>query len=98
MRRGRQTDIDGVGIALIALASATLEVALDRGQIEDWFGSPFICWMLALAMAGWIATMVWEMRAQDPVIDFSPARQSQFRHLQCACSLFSGWGCSAAPR
>src|SRR5690349_18150564 len=67
---GGRLSVDGVGIGLIALASATLEIALDRGQIEDWFGSTFICSMLALALFGWIATVIWEMRAKDPVIDF----------------------------
>jgi DHA2 family multidrug resistance protein len=70
VRPGGKLTVDGLGITLIALASATLEVALDRGQIEDWFGSPFICWMLGLALLGWIATVIWEMRAQEPVIDF----------------------------
>jgi DHA2 family multidrug resistance protein len=70
VRRGGKLSVDGVGIGLIALASATLEVALDRGQIEDWFGSTFICWMLALALFGWIATVIWEMQAKEPVIDF----------------------------
>lgn len=70
VRPGGKLTVDGLGITLIALASATLEVALDRGQIEDWFGSPFICWMLGLAVAGWIATVIWEMRVKEPVIDF----------------------------
>jgi DHA2 family multidrug resistance protein len=70
VRHGGKLSIDGVGIGLIALASGTLEVALDRGQIEDWLGSSFICWMLALALFGWIATVIWEMRAKEPVIDF----------------------------
>ena len=70
VRHGGKLSVDGMGIALIALASATLEIALDRGQIEDWFGSRFICWMLALALLGWIATVIWEMRAQEPIVDF----------------------------
>src|SRR5690242_75100 len=70
VRQGGKLSVDGLGIALIALASATLEVGLDRGQIEDWFGSSFICWMLTLALFGWIATVIWEMRAKAPVIDF----------------------------
>ena len=70
VRPGGRLTVDGVGIGLIALASATLEIALDRGQIEDWFGSPFICWMLAAAFFGWIATVLWEMNAKEPVIDF----------------------------
>src|SRR5262249_34155959 len=39
--------IDGIGIGLIAIASASLELALDRGQIDDWFGSRFITLMIA---------------------------------------------------
>src|ERR1019366_3503157 len=33
--------VDFTGIVLITLASAALEVSLDRGQIDDWFGSSF---------------------------------------------------------
>src|SRR6202161_4745645 len=66
VRPGGKLTVDGLGITLIALASAALEVALDRGQIEDWFGSPFICWMLALAAMGWTATIIWEMRVKEP--------------------------------
>jgi DHA2 family multidrug resistance protein len=62
--------IDRTGIALIVLASAALEVALDRGQIDDWFGSAFICWMLAIGAVGWIATVAWETRLQEPIIEF----------------------------
>lgn len=70
VRLGGKLSIDGVGISLIALSSAALELTLDRGQIEDWFGSPFICWMLGIGVVGWIATVAWELRLKDPVIDF----------------------------
>ena len=70
VRTNGKLNIDGIGIALIALASATLEVALDRGQIDDWFGSPFICSMLAIGALGWIATVAWEIRLEEPIIEF----------------------------
>ena len=70
VRTNGRLHIDGTGIALIALASAALEVALDRGQIDDWFGSRFICWMLAIGVMGWIATVVWEIRLKEPIIEF----------------------------
>ena len=57
VRTNGRLNIDATGIALITVASAALEVALDRGQIEDWFGSAFICWMLGIAVIGWIATV-----------------------------------------
>ena len=89
VRPGGKLTVDGMGITLIALASATLEVALDRGQIEDWFGSPFICWMLGLALVGWIATIVWEMRVKEPVIDF---RLLANRNFAIASVLFFVFG------
>jgi DHA2 family multidrug resistance protein len=70
--------IDGLGITLIALASATLEVALDRGQIDDWFNDRFITTMIVVAVFGWIATIVWELYAKDPIIDFSLLKSRNF--------------------
>ena len=61
--------VDGIGIALIALGSGALEILLDRGQIDDWFGSPFICWMFAAAILCLSAAIFWELRQDDPVID-----------------------------
>jgi DHA2 family multidrug resistance protein len=62
--------VDGIGIALIGLGSAALEILLDRGQIDDWFGSNFICSMFTLALACLSAAVFWELRTPDPVIDF----------------------------
>ena len=89
VRTNGKLHIDGIGIALIALASAALEVALDRGQIDDWFGSSFICWMLAIGVLGWIATIVWEMRLREPVIDF---RLLASRNFAIASVLFFVFG------
>src|ERR1700729_626667 len=89
VRTNGKLHIDGTGIALIALASAALEVALDRGQIDDWFGSPFISWMLAIGVTGWIATVVWEMRLKEPIIDF---RLLLNRNFAIASALFLVFG------
>lgn len=70
IRTNSRLRVDGIGIALIATASATLEVALDRGQIDEWFGSTFITWMIAIAVIGWIATVAWELRLKEPIIEF----------------------------
>jgi MFS transporter, DHA2 family, multidrug resistance protein len=89
VRTDGKLNLDGIGISLIALASAALEVTLDRGQIEDWFGSPFICWMLGIGVIGWIATIVWELRIREPVIDF---RVLANRNFALASVLFFVFG------
>src|SRR3569833_446926 len=62
--------VDAIGITLIALGSAALEVLLDRGQIDDWFGSTFIVWMFVAAVVCLTAAVFWELRTADPVVDF----------------------------
>jgi DHA2 family multidrug resistance protein len=89
VRKHGKLQIDGIGIALVALASACLEVTLDRGQIDDWFGSTLICWMLAIAVIGWIATVFWEIRLKEPVIDF---RLLANRNFAIAAILFFVFG------
>lgn len=61
--------VDGIGIALVGGGSAALEILLDRGQIEDWFGSPFICWCAAVACVCLTAAVFWELHTPDPIID-----------------------------
>ena len=61
--------IDGVGIALVGLGSATLELVLDRGQIDDWFGSSFISWMFVISVVAWVGAIWWELNQHDPIID-----------------------------
>ena len=70
--------IDGIGIALIALGSAALEILLDRGQIDDWFGVAFICWMMGIAVVCLVAAVFWELRQPDPVIDFRLLKTRNF--------------------
>jgi MFS transporter, DHA2 family, multidrug resistance protein len=89
VRTNGKLNIDGIGITLIALSSAALEVALDRGQIDDWFGSPLISWLLAIAVIGWIGTIVWERRVKEPVMDF---RLLASRNFAIATALFFVFG------
>ena len=62
--------VDAFGIFLIGIGSAALEVLLDRGQIDDWFGSSFICWAAFLAVLCLGTAVWWELQHKDPVIDF----------------------------
>jgi MFS transporter, DHA2 family, multidrug resistance protein len=62
--------VDGIGIALVGLGSAALEVLLDRGQIDDWFGSRFIIWMFVIGVGCLTSAVFWELHVPDPIIDF----------------------------
>ena len=83
--------IDGTGIVLITLASGALEISLDRGQIDDWFGSRLITALIVTAVLGWAATVFWELRNPNPIIDF---RMLKHRNFAIASVLFLLFGIS----
>ena len=70
--------IDGIGISLVGLGSAALEFLLDRGQIDDWFGSKAILWAAVIAGTCLTTAVFWELRHPDPVIDLKMLKVRNF--------------------
>ena len=68
-RKSGKLKIDGVGIFLVALGFASLEVVLDRGQTLDWLESRFIVVFLSVAVLALITAAIWEWRHPDPVVE-----------------------------
>ena len=68
MKKG-MAKFDYVGFSLLTVGVGALQVLLDKGQEDDWFGSRFIVTLSILAAAGLIALVVWEWRHKDPIVD-----------------------------
>ncbi len=66
---GKIVKIDYIGIGLLAIGIAALQVVLDKGQEDDWFGSHFILTLAILAVCTLTALAVWEWFYEHPVID-----------------------------
>ena len=77
-RRGGRLRIDGLGIFLVALGFASLEVVLDRGQTLDWLESRFIVVFLSVALLALIAAAIWEWRHPDPVVEIRLLAERNF--------------------
>ncbi len=74
--------VDFVGIALVALGLGCLEVVLDKGQEDDWFGSPVITAFFAVSMVSLLLLVVWELLHDDPVVDLRLLGERNFA-LSC---------------
>src|SRR6202453_4697439 len=77
-RTGGKLRIDYIGISLIALGFACLEVVLDRGERDDWLGSHLIVTFLVVALAAIAIAIWWEWRHDDPVVELTLLRERNF--------------------
>ena len=66
---GAIAKIDYIGVSLLILGVGALQVMLDKGQEDDWFGSHFIVTLATLAAVGLVSLVVWEWFNKHPVID-----------------------------
>ncbi len=67
--RARASDIDYVGIGLIALGLGSLQVMLDRGEDWNWFSSPLIRLFALLAATGIAGAVAWLLLTDKPVVN-----------------------------
>jgi DHA2 family multidrug resistance protein len=61
--------VDWLGFGLIGLSLGCLQIVLDRGQDDDWFGSPFIVALLLASAAAFVLLIWWELRSDAPIVD-----------------------------
>jgi DHA2 family multidrug resistance protein len=61
--------LDYVGIALLTIGIGALQILLDKGQEDDWFGSRFITTLVVVSAACLISLVVWEWFNKAPIID-----------------------------
>jgi DHA2 family multidrug resistance protein len=81
--------IDYVGILLLATGLGCLEVVLDKGQEDDWFGSSFITLFAAISVIALVLAVIWELKQKDPVVDLSLLAN---RNLALSAVLFFVFG------
>src|SRR6266705_2286730 len=76
--RRKSSGIDYWGIGLLVLGIGCLQIMLDKGQEEDWFGSHFIVVLCVLAVIGLGGLIIRELKAEHPVIDLSVFRYRSY--------------------
>jgi DHA2 family multidrug resistance protein len=70
--------VDWIGFALIALTFGSLEIVLDRGQLDDWFSSATIVTFATIAACSFIFFIPWELTRDDPIVDIRLLFHRQF--------------------
>jgi DHA2 family multidrug resistance protein len=70
--------LDYVGITLLTLGVGALQIMLDKGQEDDWFGSRFITTLAITAVVGLVSLVIWEWFQEHPVVDIKLYKNFNF--------------------
>ena len=61
--------LDYIGLGFLAVGIGALQVVLDKGQEDDWFGSHFIVTLSVIAAICLISLVIWELWHRNPIMD-----------------------------
>jgi len=71
--------IDYWGIGMLAVAIAALQIALDKGQQEDWFSSNWITSLVVVSAVMLAVFLIYELRTPHPVVNLRVFKNATFR-------------------
>src|SRR6266852_8576083 len=77
IKRG-EGGIDYWGIGFLAIGIGALQVLLDKGQEEDWFGSHFIIWLFVACVLGLGFFIFRELTTAHPVVHLSVFKERTY--------------------
>ncbi len=79
-RRERQQGdgFDIGGFVLVATFLGALEIMLDRGLEDDWFGSNFIVGVAVICALAFVLMIPWEISRRNPALDLRMIATRQF--------------------
>jgi len=82
---------DGIGLGLLAVWLGALQIILDKGQEDDWFGAAWIRWAAVTLVLALVAFLIRELRHRQPLVDLKVFRH---RNFTIGCILIGLFGAS----
>jgi DHA2 family multidrug resistance protein len=64
-----ESKIDYFGFGLLAVGVGFLQIVLDKGQEDDWFGSTFIVTLSIISVVSLVLLVLRELRIAQPILD-----------------------------
>jgi DHA2 family multidrug resistance protein len=81
--KGHASKFDGLGFGLLAVWTGCLQVILDKGQEDDWFGATWIRWAAFFLIVSFTWFIVHSWRSKTPLVNLKTLKDWNFG-LGCA--------------
>jgi DHA2 family multidrug resistance protein len=78
-----------VGLGLLAVWLGCLQIILDKGQEDDWFGATWIRWAFLTLIVCFVMFLIREFRHKQPLVDL---RVFRHRNFALGCLLIGLFG------
>ncbi len=82
--------VDKVGMLLLVIWVAALQIMLDEGKDKDWFSSLEIRVLAIIAVIGFVAFLIWELTETNPIVDLRVFRHRGFASCMLVLALAFG--------
>ncbi len=70
--------LDAIGFGLLAIALGTMQIILDRGQQDDWFGAIWIRWAFVAMIVCGVAFVISQVTREKTLVDLSIFKNRNF--------------------
>jgi DHA2 family multidrug resistance protein len=89
IRNAKPGRLDGIGLGLLTVWLGALQIILDKGQEDDWFGATWIRWAVVILITAFIAFIAWELTREKPLVDLKIFKN---RNFAVGCLLIAMFG------
>jgi DHA2 family multidrug resistance protein len=89
IKNAKAGKIDAIGLGLLAIWLGCLQVILDKGQEDDWFGATWIRWASAILLTSLVSFLIRQLRHKNPLVDL---RVFRHRNFALGCLLIGIFG------
>jgi len=87
--KGKASAFDGLGFGLLAVWTGCLQVILDKGQEDDWFGAIWIRWAFIFLVVAFTWFVIHSWRSKTPLVNLRTLKNRNFG-LGCGLMILFG--------
>jgi MFS transporter, DHA2 family, multidrug resistance protein len=89
IRNAKPGRLDAIGLGLLAVWLGALQIILDKGQEDDWFGATWIRYAVVILITAFVAFVIRELLHKKPLVDL---RIFANRNFAIGCLLIALFG------
>jgi MFS transporter, DHA2 family, multidrug resistance protein len=89
IRKAKPGRLDAIGLGLLTVWLGALQIILDKGQEDDWFGATWLRWAFVILLTAFAAFIAWELTREKPLVDL---RIFKNRNFAIGCVLIALFG------